>query len=408
LIFDLAQSMGQGDVKKVITAADNMVQRGLSVDTFIGSLVEHLRNLLILRTCGPDCDLVEVPGIPTKELFAQAQRFDQVALAQDIAILEELRRQVRTSQAGRAMLDAALVRLTLSDQFSSIADLLSGGGGESGRAASGSAATTVKKKYDEPLAASTSDERLVATPASRPDPSNPGANAAATQQPEEDDDDLPAPGKVWDSSGPSLSELLAQRETSQAAVATAPMPQITNAATPSNVEPVNVSDLPRVWQGLLALLADRGPALLSLVSQGKLVGIQDGRAVIQYEKKHETFVKLLDRNGKKDIVRDALSKVANQSLGVQFQVSEEVAEADTDGVAIAAAVSAKPQSARPAAPVRREIPRPEPAAQPVAPAANLIKVTPELVENLRQSEPLIRDLMDQFGAQVVKVESAEP
>src|SRR5204863_4403886 len=110
-----------------------------------------------------------------------------------------------------------------------------------------------------------------------------------------------------------------------------------------NIEPVNVKDLPRVWQGLLALLADRGPALLSLVSQGKLVEIEDGRAVIQYEKKHETFVKLLDRNGKKDIVRDALSKVANQSLGVQFQVSEEVAETDAGGVALAATVTDKQQ-----------------------------------------------------------------
>src|SRR5689334_11282276 len=31
LIFDLAQSMGEGDVKKVLTAVDEMIQRGLSV-----------------------------------------------------------------------------------------------------------------------------------------------------------------------------------------------------------------------------------------------------------------------------------------------------------------------------------------------------------------------------------------
>ena len=50
-----------------------------------------------------------------EELAAQAERFDPVALTQDIAILEELRRNVRQSQAGRALLDATLVRLALAD-----------------------------------------------------------------------------------------------------------------------------------------------------------------------------------------------------------------------------------------------------------------------------------------------------
>jgi hypothetical protein len=222
---------------------------------------------------------------------------------------------------------------------------------------------------------------------------------------DDDDDDLPAPGKVWDSSGPSLSELLAQQE-ARAADTAEPATDASSAPVAPNVEEVNVSDLPRMWQGLLALLAERGPALLSLVSQGKLVGIEDGRAVIQYEKKHETFVKLLDRNGKKDIVRDAISKVANQSLGVQFLVSEEELEGEA-GVAVAAPPPAKTLAVRPTQAVRREVPRPEPTALPQQPAANLVKVTPELVESLRQSEPLIRELMDQFGAQVVKVEAAE-
>ena len=59
------------------------------------------------------------------DLTAQAERFDPIALTQDITILEELRRQIRQSQAGRALLDATLVRMALSDQFSSIGDLLS-------------------------------------------------------------------------------------------------------------------------------------------------------------------------------------------------------------------------------------------------------------------------------------------
>ena len=124
LIFDLAQAIGDGDMKGTLTQANAMINAGQSPDTLIASLVEHLRNLLVLQTCGIDTDLVEVPGLAIEDLKSQAEQFDAVALSQDIAILEELRRHMRSSGAGRALLDATLVRLALADQFASVAELL--------------------------------------------------------------------------------------------------------------------------------------------------------------------------------------------------------------------------------------------------------------------------------------------
>jgi len=88
LVFDLAQAIGAGDVKTVLKSASAMIQNGLSPDTLIASLVEHLRNLLILNACGEDSELVEVPGMSMKELVAQANQFEPAALSQDIALLE--------------------------------------------------------------------------------------------------------------------------------------------------------------------------------------------------------------------------------------------------------------------------------------------------------------------------------
>src|SRR6266436_2246707 len=144
VLFDLAEAIGRGDVKQTLSRANAMIENGLSVDSLISSRVEHLRNLLILNACGETSDLVEVPGMPLAELSKQAQRFDAVALAQDIAILEELRRQVRQISAGRALLDATLVRLALSGQFTSVADLMARVDGEPGV----SAAPIQKKKLE--------------------------------------------------------------------------------------------------------------------------------------------------------------------------------------------------------------------------------------------------------------------
>src|SRR5438270_862716 len=63
LLFDLAGAMASGDVKAVLSQAEAIVQGGLSVDALLAALTDHLRNLLIVRTCGPDSTLVDVPGL---------------------------------------------------------------------------------------------------------------------------------------------------------------------------------------------------------------------------------------------------------------------------------------------------------------------------------------------------------
>jgi len=124
LVADLVNSIGSGDVKLTLERADAMFNSGLSADGLIAALSDHLRNLLIARTCGKDSGLLNVPGLSEAELADQAGKFDAVTLSQDIAILEELRRNMRQSQTGRAMLDAALVRLALAKEFSWIEQLL--------------------------------------------------------------------------------------------------------------------------------------------------------------------------------------------------------------------------------------------------------------------------------------------
>jgi DNA polymerase-3 subunit gamma/tau len=377
LLFDLANAIGSADVKGTLGQADSILNGGLSVDALIGSLTDHLRNLLILRTCGPDSTLVEVPGLAMKDLVEQADRFDPVALTQDITILEELRRNIRQSQAGRALLDATLVRMALADQFSSIGDLLSrldGSGAPSPKVSLPIPAATApsQKKNSEPVRTAVTE--AAAAPQSAP------AIETAVADSDDDDDDLPRPGKVW--SGPSLATLLNEDRAK-------PTRQPEPAATAeSNVETVDPSNLPAVWQAAITILAAQGPVLPSLLTPGKLVSIEDGRAVVRYAAQHDTFVKMLERNGKKDLVRETLSNLLKESVGVKFEVDAEAVEAMP---AMDRTRPSPPQTA----PAR-------PASAPLAPQP-AVKLTPELIESLRK-EPLVRAFMDEMGAQIVKVE----
>jgi DNA polymerase-3 subunit gamma/tau len=125
-IGQLADAIAAADVKQTLALTDGMITSGLSPDALIVALADHLRNLLVALTCGADSPLLDLPGHSPADLVKQAQGFDAVVLSQDIAILEELRRNLRQNQTGRALLDATLVRLALAGQFKSIGQLLSG------------------------------------------------------------------------------------------------------------------------------------------------------------------------------------------------------------------------------------------------------------------------------------------
>ncbi len=124
-IFGLANAIGNGDVKGTLESANKIIDGGLSADTLVASLIEHFHNLLVVATCGIDSNLVDLVGVDVKEIDAQAKAFDPTMLSTNITILEELRRQMRSSQAGRAMIDATLARLAMSGQFATIGELIS-------------------------------------------------------------------------------------------------------------------------------------------------------------------------------------------------------------------------------------------------------------------------------------------
>jgi hypothetical protein len=137
-----------------------------------------------------------------------------------------------------------------------------------------------------------------------------------------------------------------------------------------------------------------------VLQQGRFVGIDDGRAVIRYTREHETFVRMFEKNGKKDQIREALSQVLNQSVGVVFEVVDE-APAD---VAVATSSPATTTRDRPApAAAARPAPSSPLRAEP-PPGPPAVRVTPELVQSLRESQPLIKAVMDRLGGQVIKVE----
>ncbi len=409
LIFDLVAAIGGGVTRSALGQSDAIISNGMSIDTLVAALIDHLRNLMLIRACGAESDLVEVPGLSMADLSAQAALFDAAALSQDIVILEELRRHVRQSQAGRALLDATLVRMTLADQFSSLGDLLAQATG-----GQGGAAVAQKKKGDGPIATGgrpTSREiaaggersavevvrSTFAQPPAAPPPPSPETPAytpssvpvvSAPPSLDDDDDDLPAPGKVWEGPQESLATLMARQRA---------------AAEPSNVEPVTSADLAGQWQQLLRIVAEQGPSLTGLLQNGRFVGVEDGRAIVQLPSHNEMTLKLLEKGNKKELVKAAFSQVLNTAVGVHFEIAPDGAPPPTSRAEASLAAPAQAIPSRPPVPV----PATKLVAAPTPPSvepSNTIRLTDEIRNQLYQTEPLVKLIVDQFGGSVIKLQ----
>ena len=353
VLFDLVQAVGAGDVKQLLQLADAQIKSGMSPDTLVGGLIDHLRNLLILRTCGPDSELVEVPGVAMEELAAQANQFDAVTLSQDIAILEELRRSLRSSGAGRALLDATLVRLALAGQFTSVDELLGRVNG-AGAAPSASARAPALKKNDEVTA------RAIAAFTPSPCTQGEGRGEGAFQADSYRKYPLPTP-----------------------------VPEYREREPESNIAAVSPADLDGIWRMLLQLLGAKSSATPALLQGAKLVGVEDGMAIVRFAHDHEAIVRRFETNGKKDAIKEILTQILRQNVGVRFELEPAPARAEAEP----ARLEPRPDAVR-----RSPTPPPEP-----APASAPSRITPEMKESLR-GDPLVAAVMQHLGGEIVKVE----
>ncbi|MEO1237130.1 MAG: DNA polymerase III subunit gamma/tau [Planctomycetota bacterium] len=126
LIAGLVDALADGDVKASLTAAADLLNRGVAQDQLVEVVIERLRQLMLIAACGPDSDLVELSDDAKPAAVKQAARFDAAGLVHMIALCENLQRFGKSSSNPRALLDATVVRLALSEKMADVAAVLNG------------------------------------------------------------------------------------------------------------------------------------------------------------------------------------------------------------------------------------------------------------------------------------------
>jgi DNA polymerase-3 subunit gamma/tau len=130
LIAAVVDAIAAADVAASLQAADQLLSRGIGQDQFVLALIEHWRTLMLVKAMGESGpNIAELDEQARQQAAAQAARFDMPVIIHAIAMLENIHRSGKNSSAPRALLDAAIARLALSEKFADLAALLNAAGG---------------------------------------------------------------------------------------------------------------------------------------------------------------------------------------------------------------------------------------------------------------------------------------
>lgn len=124
LLEELVAAIAERNPKAVLEHANELIKNGMAHARVLEVVAERLRRVLVVATCGPESEMLDMTADATQRLAAIAQSFDPASLVHMVVACDAGARQVNVSGASRALLDAVLVRLCLVEQFASAAGLL--------------------------------------------------------------------------------------------------------------------------------------------------------------------------------------------------------------------------------------------------------------------------------------------
>jgi len=134
VLTGLIGHLADGNAAGALASLDACLSAGYTLERFAEALAGQLRTLMLLNVCGADTGLVDLPGAVRASMAELSKRFDPQGYVYMIAVLEELRRNVRYSAMGRALTEAGVVRLASAVPYASIQTLLDQLGGGQGDA----------------------------------------------------------------------------------------------------------------------------------------------------------------------------------------------------------------------------------------------------------------------------------
>ncbi len=124
-VCDLIGKIGDNEAGPVLEAIDELLKTGQVAVHILDSLIDLMRDMIVIKSAGAKSGLLVLTADERKTMSALAEKFDTAALIYNITAMEKLRWTIKNSDNPRALLEASMLRLALSEHFMGLQELLS-------------------------------------------------------------------------------------------------------------------------------------------------------------------------------------------------------------------------------------------------------------------------------------------
>ncbi len=124
IVASIIDACADADAPAALEVTARLLANGAPIDQAIAALADRFRDLMVIAACGPRTDLVELTDEARDLAARQASRFDPAGLSHMIALCESVGRAARSSAVPRALLDALVVRLAMTEKLADVSAML--------------------------------------------------------------------------------------------------------------------------------------------------------------------------------------------------------------------------------------------------------------------------------------------
>ena len=111
LLAEFGDAIASRSVDEALHLVGKAADEGRDLRQLAAELVAHFRDLLLLRVCRRDSELVVMPEGSAERIRAQAAKIEEPEIVRAMGILSEAERELRRSEQQRLTLELAMVRL---------------------------------------------------------------------------------------------------------------------------------------------------------------------------------------------------------------------------------------------------------------------------------------------------------
>jgi len=112
-VLEVLAACADGHVGEALIGFSELLAAGTDLSALLEQLMREVRDLLVVKTCGPDAELLDVFGPDRKDLQAVAAKLATPALVAALGYLAEARSRARYVVDARPIGELAIVRLAL-------------------------------------------------------------------------------------------------------------------------------------------------------------------------------------------------------------------------------------------------------------------------------------------------------